>query len=146
MSRTVTFVSGAFLIVWAGKALNETLPLFWGDGGKSLNLLMDESIPFAQGWKLDLVVLTTPLSIAFALGALLLLGGLFWWHRFLNRPRWCDLLIEMEGELKKVSWPTAPDAWQSTLVVTGCTALLVGLILLYDWVIHNFMSLFSSGI
>ena len=146
MSRMVTFLSGAFLIVWAGKALNETLPLFWGDLGKSFNLLMDETIPFEMGWKLDLVVMVTPLSVAFGLATLLMLGGLFWWHRFLNKPRWGDMLIEMEGELRKVSWPTPSDAWQSTLVVTGCTAVLVGLILAYDFVINRFMALLSSGI
>ena len=145
-SRTVTYVSGACLIVWAGKALNESLPLFWGKLGSSLNLLMDETIPFEQGWQLDLVVLKTTVSPAFVIAALLILGGLFWWQRFLNRPRWGDMLIDMEGELKKVSWPSASDAWQSTLVVTGCTALLVGLILVYDFVINRFMLLFSGGV
>ena len=61
--------------------------------------------------------------------------------RELNQ-KWAELLIDMETELRKVSWPTASDAWQSTLVVTGFTATVVVTILVYDLVIKGFISLF----
>ena len=85
---------------------------------------------------------TDRVSPAFALGVIVLVGASLWWWRFANKPRWAEILIEMETELRKVSWPTPSDAWQSTLVVTGFTALVVVTILVYDLVIKGVIDLF----
>ena len=57
------------------------------------------------------------------------------------RPRVGDALAEMETELQKVSWPSLSDAWQSTLVVSGFTALIVVLVFSYDIVIKGIIEL-----
>ena len=94
---------------------------------------------------MDLLVFRPNVSIALVVAALFLVGVTLWWFRFLNRPTWADLLIDTDAELRKVSWPTFPDAWQSTLIVTGCTVVLVGIILFYDFMISRFMALFSGS-
>ena len=44
-----------------------------------------------------------------------------------------------------MSWPTFPDAWQSTLVVSGFTALVVVLVFFYDFVIKHIVDLMPKG-
>ena len=146
LTRTVAWWSGAFFVLWGGKAMVETLPEFYRALGTPLNVLTDKSLNLDQGWTADVIIMQAPVSIAFVVAVLFIAGGLLWWQRFINTERWAELLIDTEGELRKVSWPTLPDAWQSTLIVTACTALLVGLVLVFDWVINGFMRLFGGGV
>jgi preprotein translocase SecE subunit len=57
---------------------------------------------------------------AFVLAAVGLLAT--WW--FLNRPKNAELLIETEGEMRKVSWPTLPEVWNATVIVALVTVTL----------------------
>jgi len=141
----ITLLSGLFLIVWGCRSLMQALgsPAIWGNGSKAWN----EFSTFGgasekDAWRIDLVVLNENFSPAFTIASLLLVGLVFFWWRFLNREKWADLLIDMETELRKVSWPSFPDAWQSTLVVSGFTATVVVTILVYDLVIKGFLELF----
>jgi len=88
------------------------------------------------------VVFESKFSPAFTFAAVLLVALSILWWRFLNKEKWAELLIDMEAELRKVSWPTPSDAWQSTLVVTGFTFTIVVTILVYDLVIKGFIELF----
>ncbi len=134
---------GVILAVWGAKslvlALNRISYL-----AQSLNVLWLGASPDDK-WRVDLVLFTSNVSLALVISAGVLVGLLLWWYRFLNREKWADLLIDMEGELRKVSWPTPSDAWQSTLVVTGCTVVLVAILLAYDFVINRFMLLFTGA-
>lgn len=143
-SRTLVLLTGLFLIAWGAVSLLLALPQFWPSLGQAWNELTMGARP-ADGWVLDLVVVETRLGPALTIAVVVAaLSGLWWW-RFLSRPKWADLLIEMELELKKVSWPAASDAWQSTLVVTGFTVALVGTILVYDLIIRGILQLFSGA-
>lgn len=147
LSRMITFLSGLFLVAWGSRSLMQTLgdPSIWGKGGLAWNQL--ESFGGAlekDAWSLDLVVAQTKFSPAFTIAAVVLIGAALWWWRFINREKWAEMLIDMETELRKVSWPSLSDAWQSTLVVTGFTATVVVTILVYDLVIKGFIELFVS--
>jgi len=51
---------------------------------------------------------------------------------------------ETIGELRKVTWPTPPDAWRLTkvvLIVMGSMALLLGLL---DWIFSRLITLLVS--
>ena len=62
--------------------------------------------------------------MAISLGIVGAIG--FTLYRLLNRPRVADMLIDTEGELRKVTWPTFADTWKGTLaVVVTVTFLLV---------------------
>ncbi len=142
-SRTLVMLSGAVLLIWGSAALTLALKR----AHALLERGLDETFEWAQpgeGYRLDVLLFETPLNPAFLISLLILVIGGLWWWRFLNRPKWADLLIEMETELKKVSWPTASDAWQSTLIVTGFTAVLVGTMFVYDVVIRMFLGLWQA--
>ena len=136
LSRTIVLLSGLFMIAWGSRSLVRTIPGFWPDGGSSI----------APSWLTDVErFLDEKLSPAFFVGAtLFVVLATFWW-RFVNREKWAELLIDMETELRKVSWPTLSDAWQSTLVVSGFTATVVVTILVYDLVIQGFIELFVKA-
>jgi preprotein translocase SecE subunit len=141
----ITLLSGLFLIVWGCRSLMRAVgdPTIWSLGAKSWNeFTMFGGASEKDAWTVDIVVLQEKFSPAFTLAAVLLLVLSFAWWRFLNREKWAELLIEMETELRKVSWPSLPDAWQSTLVVSGFTATVVVTILVYDLVIKGFIELF----
>ena len=75
----------------------------------------------------------------------LLLAFLYWYYRFLNKPKRADLLIETESEMRKVTWPTWPETWNSTLVVIGTVLFFMVFLAAADWVeatVLNFL-LFS---
>ena len=147
-SRTLVLLTGWFLAAWGCVSLVLALPQFpwvgselgraWNEFGWAGGALPEHAI------KLDLVVLSTKFSPAFTIAVVVFLATALWYWRFLNTPKWADLLIEMEAELHKVSWPTFSDAWQSTLVVTGFTVVLVGTILVYDLIIRGILQLFSG--
>jgi len=145
LSRMVALLLGLFLIAWGCRSLERTIgdPTIWPTGGLSWNQIFLGASE-KDAWRADLVIFDEKFSPAFTIGALLLLGLSFWYWRFLNKERWAELLIDMETELKKVSWPSPSDAWQSTLVVTGFTATVVVTILVYDLVIKGFIELFVT--
>ncbi|MAB90146.1 MAG: preprotein translocase subunit SecE [Planctomycetes bacterium] len=45
-------------------------------------------------------------------------------HRFLNKPRSAEFLIETNEELKKVTWPSWADAKSSSMIVLGFMVFL----------------------
>lgn len=147
LSRMVTLLSGLFLIVWGCRSLMRALsdPSIWGKGGLAINQWLVGEAADADAWRVNAVLFDEKLSVAFLIGAVLMVTLCVWWWRFLNREKWADLLIDMETELRKVSWPTPSDAWQSTLVVTGFTFAIVVTILVYDLVIKGFIELFVKG-
>jgi preprotein translocase SecE subunit len=139
----ITLLSGLFLVAWGCRSLIRTLASPSIAGGK-LGLPFNVAYmnaPEKDGWRIEWIVVNENLSVAFVIGAVLLVALGFWFWRFINRERWADLLIDMETELKKVSWPSPSDAWQSTLVVTGFTITVVTTILVYDLVIKGFIEL-----
>lgn len=63
------------------------------------------------------------LSMAIALALLAVTGIAI--HRWLNRPKSADLLIDTENELRKVTWPSFSDTWTGTLAVVVTVAFLL---------------------
>ena len=148
LSRMVTLLSGLFLIAWGCRSMIEALsnPNIWKNGPLALNQWSTFGGAGEQdAWRVDMVVYASKLSVPFLIGSVALICASIWYWRFLNRERWAELLIDMETELRKVSWPSLSDAWQSTLVVTGFTATVVVTILVYDVVIKGFIELFVQS-
>jgi preprotein translocase SecE subunit len=65
---------------------------------------------------------------AFLISTAVFLGSMVGLHVFLNQPKAVDLLVETEGELRKVTWPSLRDSSASAVVVIG-TVVLFGLFL-----------------
>jgi len=143
-SRSLVLMTGWFLAAWGSTSLMLSLPQLSSSLGRAWNEILGEALP-KDAWQLDLVLYKTSFGPAFTISIVVLAIVALWWWRFLNKPKWADLLIEMEAELKKISWPTPSDAWQSTLVVTGFTVALVVTILVYDLVIQGILQLFAGA-
>ena len=45
------------------------------------------------------------------------------------------MLIETESELRKVTWPTMPEAVRSSVVVIACVLFLMAFLASADWVL-----------
>lgn len=84
-------------------------------------------------------------------GVFIVLGALVWLVTFgpqtgikgldtLTR-RWIDLLIDTEGELRKVSWPTRDDLVNSTTAVLVSIVLLGAFLVGMDYLVSWTMSL-----
>jgi preprotein translocase SecE subunit len=54
-------------------------------------------------------------------------------HRWEQRPKVADLLIETESEMRKVTWPSMPEAVNSSIVVIVCVAFLMAFLAGADW-------------
>ena len=69
-------------------------------------------------------------------------AGVVW---TLNRPRLVDLLIETEAEMKKVSWPSRQEAWNSSVIVVITVVVMMGLLFFYDYTLNKiFLLLFGA--
>jgi preprotein translocase SecE subunit len=99
-----------------------------------------------MGSGMRLPVLGVELTPAFLIAAALFLGGAFLIYRWLDRPKNADLLIETESELRKVSWPTLPEAMNGSTVVILCVAFLMVFLAGADWVLGRWsVFLFGAG-
>lgn len=64
-------------------------------------------------------------------GGVLLLGTWFA-YRIVNYPVFADFLVDVEGELAKVSWPTRDELKRATVVVLVTMFLLSFVLFAYD--------------
>ena len=74
---------------------------------------LDSQAEFMKTLVLPTLGISVSVLICSALSALTALGL----HLFFNRKKTADLLIETESELKKCTWPTGQETWNSSLVV-----------------------------
>jgi preprotein translocase SecE subunit len=121
VARTAAFWSLALLIVYGCTSLDSTLETYFPNPfGKVLG---GASVPILS-WKVTLALIVS--VVVFVLG----IWGL---HRYLDRPKVADLLIETESELRKVTWPTMNEAVNSSVVVIVCVLFLMLFLAGADW-------------
>jgi preprotein translocase SecE subunit len=92
----------------------------------------DKSLYKIPGVDLDV---TWALIIMVAL-ALLSIGGLYWLN---NKRKIVDFLIETEGELRKVTWPSRNEVVDSSLVVVVTVVIMAAFIFLADIVLKTIL-------
>jgi len=92
-----------------------------------------------------LPVLGLTVNGAFLIAASCLAAGLYALHRWQETPKVADLLIETEGELKKVTWPTLPEAINASIVVLVTVAILMVLLAGSDWILGKVFSRILLG-
>ena len=80
-------------------------------------------------------VLGLPLNLALVISAVVLVASIWLLNLVLNKPRNADLLIETESELRKVTWPTVPEAVRSSIVVIACVLFLMAFLAGADWLL-----------
>jgi preprotein translocase SecE subunit len=73
------------------------------------------------------------LSEVIALGVLAVFGVMIF--RWLNKPKVADMLIDTEGELRKVTWPNAKETWAGTIAVAVTVLVLLAFLFSTDVVL-----------
>ena len=59
----------------------------------------------------------------------------------MNRPTTSDLLIDTEQEMRKVSWPTRQEAWNSSVIVIVTVAVFTVLLFVFDVILNKLLTL-----
>ncbi len=90
-------------------------------------------------------VVGVELSPAFLISALVFVAGLVAVQRWMKTPKVADLLIDTEGELKKVAWPTLQEVTNSSLVVILCVVLIGGFLAVVDLFLARIMRVIILG-
>jgi len=77
---------------------------------------------------------------------LALLCFLLWTlRRWEQKPKIADLLIETESEMRKVTWPSMPEAVNSSIVVIVCVAFLMAFLAGADWFLGRIATQVLTG-
>lgn len=88
----------------------------------------------------NLPVLGLPLTGAFVLAVVIGIGGLVILRGLLNKPKAADLLIDAETEMRKCTWPSWSETFNSSIVIVvvmiAFTALLAGM----DYLLNQVMT------
>lgn len=82
---------------------------------------------------------------AFLIALLLFAVGMWFLLRWLQRPKIADLLIDTESEMRKVTWPTMPEAVNSSLIVIVCVLFLMVYLAGTDWLLGQWTTLILTG-
>lgn len=110
--------------------------IFFGCYSLSVELSSWQSLrtPMFDGFP-ELPLLAIPLTGAFALAAAIFAAAAYTYVRFLAKARVADRLIEVEGEMRKVTWPSFEEASNSSIVVIITVLVLMGFLALSDFLL-----------
>ena len=90
-------------------------------------------------------VLGLDLNAALLITVVVLGAAWFALYRWEQTPKVADLLIETEAELRKVTWPTMPEAVNSSLVVIVCVIFLMAFLAGADWMLGRWATVILLG-
>jgi preprotein translocase SecE subunit len=124
-ARLAAFWSLAILIFYGSTSLYTTLLGYYPSAMAKPLVASMPRIP----------VLGLPLNPGMLIATLVLVVAVYALYRVLERPKNADLLIETETELRKVTWPTMPEAVRSSVVVIACVLFLMAFLAGADWVL-----------
>ncbi|MFT5290194.1 MAG: preprotein translocase SecE subunit [Planctomycetota bacterium] len=96
-----------------------------------------------KDWRIPIVGIDITGAFLISLGLLVVL--VFVLNRYLERPKVADTLIDTEGELKKVTWPTLEDVINSSIVVIISVVILGFFLAGTDWVLHSLVDRLLYG-
>jgi len=124
-ARLAAFWSLAILIFYGTTSLYTTLLGYFPNSMARPFVASTPKIP----------VLGVPLNLGMVVSTLVLIVGVWGLYRVLERAKTADVLIETESELRKVTWPTMPEAVRSSVVVIACVLFLMAFLAGTDWVL-----------
>jgi len=121
-----------------------TLLLLFGCSFLFGMLQRSESMRTALGG-ISIPVVRVDISPAFLISTAIFLVGLFAIKLWQNKPKMADLLIDTEGELRKVSWPTMDEVLNTSLVVVVFVIFIGSFLALTDMVFGRLANIFIYG-
>lgn len=124
-----------------------SLVLLWLFGCNFLHVQLSTSFDSLRdplgGFVIPIVAIA--FSGSFAITGFLFLAGVLWLFRYLQRPHVADFLIEVEGELRKVTWPTMEEVVNASIVVVVCVVVLMGFLAGSDFVLGRIVERLIFG-
>ncbi len=129
------------LAFWA-LVLLVTYGCFHGGG---LATLVDQWMGESNSTLIDPFPLLGILKTSTCITVGILVAATFAIHVLLARPKVADALIETEGEMQKVTWPTWVEAWQGTVAVTVMVIVLFLFLTAADIILTKAMQLLVAG-
>ena len=133
VSRRIAYWVGVGLVLWAAWDL-----WVWLQGFGPLQR------PILSGALARLPLGGPALSWSIVTSAVVGAAGWVWVAWFVKRPWLADLLIETEGEMKKVSWPATDEAWSATKVVTVTVVVFTLVLTVFDFAITGLMQMLTG--
>ncbi|MBI4881725.1 MAG: preprotein translocase subunit SecE [Planctomycetes bacterium] len=83
-------------------------------------------------------VVQVPVSPGFLIASAVFLGAAVCLRYAINHVKLAELLIDTEGELRRVTWPSWPETWNSSLVVIATVVAMLLLLAGADLVLARF--------
>ncbi len=83
-------------------------------------------------------VLELPFDGRLAVSLVVFLVSFLVIRKAINHPKLADLLIDTEGELKRVTWPSWPETWNGSLVVVVTVVTMLVLLAGADIILSRF--------
>ena len=109
-----------------------------------------ENLPKAFGWARSVLIPSIGLTGAWTVSGIVLAGCVAGLWVLLNHVRAVDFLVDMESELRKVSWPmdlSQPrfadryrELWQSSLIVIASVVVMGAALYGYDKILGLIIS------
>ena len=96
-------------------------------------------------WSRTLIGKEFVLRPVFFPAAAVFLGVMVAFHLYVNRPNSAEFLVETQGEMKRVSWPTRREWIGSTIVVLVLVAVLSLFLFGADTLLSELMQTFKIG-
>jgi preprotein translocase SecE subunit len=92
-----------------------------------------------------LPILGVEFNGAFVIALFVFAAGAWFLARWLNRPKIAELLIETESEMRKVTWPTMPEAVNSSIIVIVTVLFLMVYLAGADWLLGQWATRILTG-
>lgn len=132
MARMAAFWSLALLLLFGCTFLHDTLA---GYSAVLRGRIAGLAIP----------IVSIDVTGAFLISAVLFFGGILWLHTYMNRPKTADFLIDVETEMRKVTWPTLEQVINASIVVVITVALLMGFLAGSDYALGRLVERLIFG-
>ena len=85
-------------------------------------------------------ILGIDITPAFLIATVVFAACMILLYRWTESPKVADQLIDTESELRKVTWPTLPEAMNSSVVVIVCVLVLMVILAGADFLLGRIVS------
>jgi len=90
-------------------------------------------------------VIGVDITPAFLIALVVFAAAMILLFRWTESPKIADALIDTESELRKVTWPTVPDAIQASITVVLCVLVLMAILAGADYLLGRIVTRLLIG-
>ncbi len=90
-------------------------------------------------------VIGVDITPAFLIALVVFVAAMLLLYRWTESPKIADALIDTESELRKVTWPTVPDAVQASITVVLVVLVLMAILAGADYLLGRIVTRLLIG-